>query len=514
MRAPSAPPLPWRRRLMYAAVTTVVLLGLIEGGARLLTSQLDSHAMPAGGIGWQAVFFRSLFTWNEPDPDLLWRFRPNLHNPLIRTNSRGLIADEVPYARPAGTLRVMVLGDSSPVGLGLKDRTFAFPEVLTRLLAAALDPDVRVEMINASVTGYTSEQLARLYERELLRYEPDYVVVYCGNNDASVSGSWSDLDLLRSQRAAGLRRLLARSAAYRLLRDLLVRPVRDRGALGAPLVPRVSPERYAANLERIIRACRDDRTRVVLVAPPQRYLWPAGLQFKIFSHVTGEDGEFVFPPQLARLLDRPILYCLDGRRFSVTDTAVDHMTRAVYRSAASDPLDPAAAAAHWQEAAGLAPGDPVAANNLGVALWRNRAWSEADRAFAAARRRWAGQDAASAVERDAAGSPILFNRAINLLDSLADTSMVLALGSVPFVLLDSALQADWMSLRIKQPYLEALWALREKPGVTVVTVAEEFRANGGDGLFVDHCHPTRRGHEIIARALADVILRQERGGGE
>ncbi|HQL24824.1 MAG TPA: hypothetical protein PKY95_10440, partial [candidate division Zixibacteria bacterium] len=141
-------------------------------------------------------------------------------------------------------------------------------------------------------------------------------------------------------------------------------------------------------------------------------------------------------------------------------------------------------------------------------------WSEADRAFAAARRRWAGQDAASAVERDAAGSPILFNRAINLLDSLADTSMVLALGSVPFVLLDSALQADWMSLRIKQPYLEALWALREKPGVTVVTVAEEFRANGGDGLFVDHCHPTRRGHEIIARALADVILRQERGGGE
>ena len=71
---------------MYAAVTTVVLLGLIEGGARLLTSQLDSHAMPAGGIGWQAVFFRSLFTWNEPDPDLLWRFRPNLHNPLIRTN--------------------------------------------------------------------------------------------------------------------------------------------------------------------------------------------------------------------------------------------------------------------------------------------------------------------------------------------------------------------------------------------------------------------------------------------
>ena len=77
--------------------------------------------------------------------------------------------------------------------------------------------------------------------------------------------------------------------------------------------------------------------------------------------------------------------------------------------------------------------------------------------------------------------------------------------SLPFIYLDSALQADYLSLRIKQKYIDAIDRI-DTAGVTIIDLPSLFRANGGEKLFIDHCHPTAQGHRLIAELLADKIL--------
>ena len=83
------------------------------------------------------------------------------------------------YEKPAGTLRVLALGDSHTMGYEVRqDATFS--EVVKRRLAAQWGA---VEVLNTGVSGYgTAEELAFL-ENEGLRYDPDVVVLAFFRND-------------------------------------------------------------------------------------------------------------------------------------------------------------------------------------------------------------------------------------------------------------------------------------------------------------------------------------------
>ena len=92
----------------------------------------------------------------------------------IRTNSKGLRADEeIPYDKPPGVKRIVVLGDSFGMGfeVNLQD---TFLEQMRRDLAAA---GVNAQVINLSVSGFgTAEELIAL-RTEGLKYHPDLVLL-------------------------------------------------------------------------------------------------------------------------------------------------------------------------------------------------------------------------------------------------------------------------------------------------------------------------------------------------
>jgi hypothetical protein len=96
------------------------------------------------------------------------------------TNSKGLRdTREFAYAKPAGTLRVLALGDSHTQGYEVRqDATFS--AVLERYL---VHHGVRAEVLNAGVSGFgNAEELAYL-ESEGYRYHPDVVVLGFYGND-------------------------------------------------------------------------------------------------------------------------------------------------------------------------------------------------------------------------------------------------------------------------------------------------------------------------------------------
>ncbi len=496
------------RGLIFAVIIIAVILSGLEGGARLLEAYvLKPPSTLPERPGWQTEYFRSMFDWHEPDPHLLWRFKANLNNPLIVTNSRHLLGPKIESHKPPYTYRVLILGDSSPVGLGLASRQLTFGERLRYLLEKHWSGRKTIEIVNAAVSGYSSEQMVRYLERHGWDYEPDLVVLYCGNNDASISGTWTDRDLLSAQRLVGLRSLLAHSSLYRVMRDIMLSGRSAPVGASRPLTVRMTPEQFGENLAAIAAACRRQETPLVVLSPPVPYLWPAGLQFKPFLHLGGQDGQVLLPPEMAEVLRRDIAYCLDRDRFRELYGAGDIFTEEVYRSAYNVTGSSDQTIANLTSQLERDSLDAAAWNNLGVSYWKAGEYEAAGKAFHTACRVFDQlHPGPSSPLIAAAASPILYNRGINLLsqeNSIDKTGIDTA--GLAFVYLDSALQCDYFSLRIKQPYRERIDILRDTPGVAVIDLPRIFYQNGGERLFVDHCHPTAEGHLLIARTIYDTI---------
>ncbi len=98
----------------------------------------------------------------------------------FQINAQGMRAErDFPRAKPPGTLRIVSLGDSFTVGYEVAAED-TFSSVLERELRGA---GLRVEVLNAGVSGYSNAEECLYLERELLGYEPDLVLVSFYAND-------------------------------------------------------------------------------------------------------------------------------------------------------------------------------------------------------------------------------------------------------------------------------------------------------------------------------------------
>jgi hypothetical protein len=96
---------------------------------------------------------------------------------------------DVPLERAAGTVRILSLGDSYAMGVGVRAPD-VFTARLEHLLNDARSPGApRYEVINCGVSGFSTEDARVLYERHVARYHPDLVLLTMMWNDDL---SWSD----------------------------------------------------------------------------------------------------------------------------------------------------------------------------------------------------------------------------------------------------------------------------------------------------------------------------------
>ena len=96
------------------------------------------------------------------------------------TNSHGLRdTREFPYQKPAGTLRVLALGDSHTQGSEVRQEA-TYAAVLERALNAS---GFKAEVLNAGVSGFSTAEALAYLEAEGHRYQPDVVVLGFFAND-------------------------------------------------------------------------------------------------------------------------------------------------------------------------------------------------------------------------------------------------------------------------------------------------------------------------------------------
>jgi len=270
----------------------------------------------------------------------------------------------------------------------------------------------------------------------------------------------------------------------------------------------VTPDRFGENLARMADLCRRLTCPLIVLQPPIPRLWPAGLQFKVFTDVTGSDGELIFPPEIRRILGRQVRYCISPDMFDDLYGKGDVFTRLVFSSASRDSLPPEASIRRLSALVQRQPESPILHNNLGVSLWQAEEYRQADHHLRMARELFMSADGRDLGPAElAAGSVFLYNIGVNLLTEAgcypaADPAFGC---TTAYQYLDSALQADYLSLRIKREYRDQIDRIGNREDVFVVDLPNLFRRHGGETLFIDHCHPTREGHLLIAEELFHLI---------
>ena len=160
--------------------------GILINLSLIIVSTL--FALSLSEIALRLVGFKPLYV--SPERDRFWKYDSLLgwaHRPgqegifetpqfrtVVRINQKGLRDREHLYERENDTKRILVLGDSFAWGYGVEEA-----ERFSQLLEEALG----VEVINAGVSGYSSDQELLWYRNEGIKYETDLVILVVAGND-------------------------------------------------------------------------------------------------------------------------------------------------------------------------------------------------------------------------------------------------------------------------------------------------------------------------------------------
>jgi lysophospholipase L1-like esterase len=253
------------KRLAFALALAMILLGLIEGSLRVVPSTRD-----------RGKFFL-------PVPDGQWRF--------------GLADTGIVFSdpKPADTFRIMCFGESAVEG-SIYNPVSTFPNYL-RVMLQSLSRSQRVEVINCGKTAMTSAEVLDTV-RASLRFEPDLIVIYCGNNELTHYKPLNQVETPRLFPPVHFLKLHTRLVpliygelnslhlALGGAKILMEVPLLDLGMTRFPPARRQAiKQNYGDNLAAMLAAAAESNTPVILCTPagnlrgwpPQRSRYPESM---------------------------------------------------------------------------------------------------------------------------------------------------------------------------------------------------------------------------------------------
>jgi lysophospholipase L1-like esterase len=160
--------------------------GILINVSLLIFSTLIAFALSE--IALRIMGFHPMYV--SPERDRFWKYDSLLgwahepgqegifETPQFRTsvsiNDKGLRDRPHSYARQKDAQRILVLGDSFAWGYGVEES-----ERFSQFLEKSMD----VEVINAGVSGYSTDQELLWYRNEGIKYETDLVILVLTGND-------------------------------------------------------------------------------------------------------------------------------------------------------------------------------------------------------------------------------------------------------------------------------------------------------------------------------------------
>lgn len=161
------------KRFFLALISVLVALGAAEGVLRLL----DMNAIqPHNKEGYQfPCYTKGDFYWlslKRSSTCILHSTSDAFTPTEVKTNSLGLRNPEIAIPKPRETTRILVLGDSFTMGMGVSEDK-AFP----RLIASRLTSDKPVEVINAGLPTADMSYYYLFLKNLSARIQPDIIII-------------------------------------------------------------------------------------------------------------------------------------------------------------------------------------------------------------------------------------------------------------------------------------------------------------------------------------------------
>lgn len=164
------------RLLLIVAVQCLIVFGLLECAGRI--------ADPIG-ISYYPETARFLDRLILEEP-IGYRLPPGLHERFhgadVIVNSLGMRDREVAPTKPPGEVRVLLMGDSVPFGIGVAYED-SIPFQLENVLNAAAPPGRTYRVLNMGVPSYNTEQELVQLQTLGMSLEPDAAVLLFSAND-------------------------------------------------------------------------------------------------------------------------------------------------------------------------------------------------------------------------------------------------------------------------------------------------------------------------------------------
>lgn len=211
-----------RKQILFSFILVMTGLVLLEAFIRIGAFFLYNRSPYFLFYG-----FRSVMADDDPEGhsaayDGYFKFPPNrtlkqygmFQKPTpIRINTLGFRGEDFSPEKEPNSFRIICLGGSSTFGFFDRDE-FTYPVILQRLLNERLQTgSPRVQVINAGIPHFTSDNLVSIFKNELWKYSPDLITLYSSYNDAV-----RIIDMTTGQRA--LRWLHEHLAIYVALKRL------------------------------------------------------------------------------------------------------------------------------------------------------------------------------------------------------------------------------------------------------------------------------------------------------
>lgn len=272
-----------------AVFTVVVLLLLVEAGARALWAGLEAWTFSRRlEAGEKVLRNDGIHFMKQSDGLYGYVLKPGFDQGSHFTNAQGFAQrDTIPIERRPGVLRLVAMGESTTHGHGVD--TGNYPAHLRRLLKGRVEEAAGVEVINAGVSGWISDQVALRAEHQLAAYRPDVVLLYVGWNDfqsydplgpvAKESNFERTYGTEAFRAVSGLRSVALVDAAIGALRREVGGWGNRRGTAerGRDAADDVSTYRFFLhNLDRVVEAYRAQHPEVVIAISTLVARWPYG----------------------------------------------------------------------------------------------------------------------------------------------------------------------------------------------------------------------------------------------
>jgi lysophospholipase L1-like esterase len=298
------------RKLLFSLLTLGAILLLLEVAARVVWGRLENRALEVRHArGETALRNDNINFMKQADGTFGYVLLPGFKREGHEINADGFAQrDRIPLTKHSGAVRLAAMGESTTQGHNADDGNY--PVYLGRIIRQHGQGYPQVEVINAGVSGWISDQIALWSEKKVGQYAPDLVVLYVGWNDfqgydplnppatvssfESIYGSAQFLVDSSPLKLVPLSSALYDYAARRLGRRTEQAALAAAEPLGDGTLPYASPTEvnyrfYLANLDKILAAFRARNPNVKIAMCTLVGRWPAGTKAQ-FSEENGAVG--------------------------------------------------------------------------------------------------------------------------------------------------------------------------------------------------------------------------------